>query len=53
MRRRSVFLTMATVLALPVSALLGCAGKAPYGPPQVHLPEDEGLTPNPRWSGGT
>ena len=45
MRQRSVFLTLVAVLALPVSALLGRAGKAPYGPPQVHLPQDEGAHP--------
>ena len=45
MRQRSVFLTLVAVLALPMSALLGCTGKAPYGPAQVHLPKDEGAHP--------
>jgi predicted secreted hydrolase len=33
------------VLVLLLPTLLGCAEKAPYGPAQVHFPEDEGAHP--------
>jgi predicted secreted hydrolase len=45
MRQRSVFLTLAMVLVLLVPALLGCGEKSPYGPAQVHFPDDEGAHP--------
>jgi predicted small lipoprotein YifL len=45
MRQRSVFLTLAMVLVLLVPALLGCGEKSPYGPAQLHFPDDEGAHP--------
>lgn len=45
MRRRSVCISVFLVLALLLPTLLGCGKKAPYGPAQVHFPEDEGAHP--------
>jgi predicted secreted hydrolase len=45
MRQRSVFVTTLLVLVLLIPTLLGCGEKAPYGPAQVHFPEDEGAHP--------
>jgi predicted secreted hydrolase len=44
-RQRTVFLTLVMVLILLVPTLLGCSEKSPYGPDQVHFPEDEGAHP--------
>jgi predicted secreted hydrolase len=45
MRQRSVFVALFMVLVFLLPALLGCSEKAPYGPAQVHFPEDEGDHP--------
>jgi len=45
MRQRPIVLTLVMVLILLVPTLLGCGEKAPYGPAQVHFPEDEGAHP--------
>ena len=45
MRQRAVFLTLVMVLVLLAPTLVGCSEKAPYGPAQVHFPEDEGAHP--------
>ena len=48
MRRCSVCVSVFLVLALLVPTLPGCVKKAPYGPAQVHFPEDEGAHPESR-----
>jgi predicted secreted hydrolase len=45
MKRRTIVLTAVIMLILLVPSLLGCGEKAPYGPAQVHFPEDEGAHP--------
>ena len=45
MRQRPIVLTLVMVLILLVPTLLGCGEKVPYGPAQVHFPEDEGAHP--------
>jgi len=44
-KRQRLLLTLIVALALLLPTLLGCAEKAPYGPAQVHFPEDEGAHP--------
>ncbi|MDM7998758.1 MAG: lipocalin family protein [Dehalococcoidia bacterium] len=45
MRQGAVVATVVMVLILLVPTLLGCGDGSPYGPAQVHLPEDEGAHP--------
>jgi len=45
MKRQRLLLTLMVALALLLPTLLGCSEKAPYGPAQVHFPEDEGTHP--------
>ena len=42
MKRQRLLLTLIVALAFLLPTLLGCSEKAPYGPAQVHFPEDEG-----------
>ncbi len=45
MRQRRILLTLVLVLILLLPILSGCGEKAPYGPAQVHFPQDEGAHP--------